>query len=111
VSSFELRRDYIHAHGVAVLAIGKAGAQLVEAQPKDWAKRLAKLRTIDWARANRALWDNRALVAGKVNKSKNNVTLVTNVIVRALGLPLNEEARRVEELYAPNGPVQLKVIG
>ncbi len=111
VSSFELRRDYIHAHGVAVLAIAKAGAQLIKAYPKDWAKRLAKLRTIDWARANRVLWDNRALVAGKVNKSKNNVTLVTNVIVRALGLPLDEEGKRVEDLYAPSENVQLKVVG
>ena len=111
VSSFELRRDYIHAHGVAVLAIGKAGSQLVKAHPRDWAKRLAKLRTIDWSRANRALWDNRALVAGKVNKSKNNVTLVTNVIVRALGMPLTEEAQRVEGLYAPAEPVQLKAVG
>lgn len=111
VSSFELRRDYIHAHGVVVLAIAKAGAQLIKAHPKDWAKRLVKLRTIDWARANRALWDNRALVAGKVNKSKNNVTLVTNVIARALGLPLDEEGKRVEDLYAPTENVQLKVVG
>ena len=111
VSSFELRRDYIHAHGVAVQAIAKAGAQLLKAHPKDWQKRLANLRQIDWSRANRALWDNRALVAGKVNKSKNNVTLVTNVIVRALGLPLSDEGRRVEELYAPAEAVQLKAVG
>jgi DNA sulfur modification protein DndB len=110
VSSFELRRDYIHAHGVAVLAIAKAGAQLIKAYPRDWTARLAKLRTIDWARANRALWDNRALVAGKVNKSKNNVTLVTNVIVRALGLPLNDEGQRVENLYAPTDNERLRVV-
>ena len=108
VSSYELRRDYIHAHGVAVHAIAVAGAQLRTAHPKDWKKRLAKLRDIDWSRANRKLWDNRALVAGKVNKSKNNVTLVTNVVVRALGLPLTLEAQRVEDLYAPIQDVVLK---
>lgn len=101
VSTYELRRDCIHAHGVAVQAIGKAGAQLIAAHPKDWKKRLARLKSIDWSRANRALWDNRALVAGKVNASKNNVTLVTNVIVRALGLTLTPEAQHVEELYGP----------
>lgn len=111
VSAFEMRRDYIHAHGVAVLAIAKAGAQLVQAHPKDWAEQLAKLRTIDWSRANRALWDNRALVAGKVNRSKNNVTLVTNVVVRALGLPLDAEGQRIEDLYAPADPVKLKAVG
>lgn len=111
VTAFEMRRDYIHAHGVAVLAIAKAGAQLIKAHPQDWAQRLAKLRTIDWARANRALWDNRALVAGKVNKSKNNIALTTNVVVRALGLPLTEEAQRIEDLYAPADPIKLKAVG
>ena len=53
--------------------------------------------------------DNRALVAGKVNKSKNNVTLVTNVVVKALGLPLSVEAQRIEDLYAPSADAPFKV--
>jgi DNA sulfur modification protein DndB len=66
VASSELRRDYLHAHGIAVQAIGIAGAQLVHVHPKEWQKRLAKLRQIDWSRANREMLDGRALVAGKV---------------------------------------------
>lgn len=109
VTASEMRRDYIHAHGVAVQAIATAGAQLMRSSPKDWKKRLRRLRDIDWSRSNRGLWDNRALVAGKVNKSKNNVTLVTNVIVRALGLRLLPEAQRIEELYGgPKGGGLLK---
>lgn len=102
VAAYELRRDYIHAHGVAVLAIAAAGRQLLERFPDDWAERVAGLRSIDWSRANRAVWDNRALVAGKVNKSKNNVVLVTNLIVRAFGMPLTAEAQRIESLYGPS---------
>lgn len=109
VSSNELRRDYIHAHGIAVHAIAIAGAQLIASHPKDWKKKLAKLRGIDWSRANRNLWDNRALVVGKVSKSKNNVTLVTNVVVRALGLPLTTEAQRIEDLCTPIKDMILKV--
>jgi DNA sulfur modification protein DndB len=101
VSSFELRRDFIHAHGVALQAIAIAGAQLRKAYPSKWKEALQALRQIDWSRANRSLWDNRALVAGKVNKSKNNVTLVSNVIVQAMGMELSDEGRRVENLYAP----------
>jgi DNA sulfur modification protein DndB len=101
VAAYELRRDYIHAHGVAVLAIAAAGRQLLEAFPNDWVQRLKGLGAIDWSRANRAIWDNRALVAGKVNKSKNNVVLVTNLIVQALGMPLSVEAQRIEDLYGP----------
>lgn len=102
VASAELRRDYIHAHGIAVQAIGIAGAQLVRAHPKDWSKRMTKLRQIDWSRANRGLWDGRALVAGKLNKSRNNVILVSNVILRALGLPLSAESQRIEQLHTPS---------
>lgn len=111
VAAAELRRDYIHAHGVAVQAIAIAGAKLLVAHPKDWVKRLAKLRDIDWSRANRELWEGRALVAGKVNKSKNNVILVSNVILRALGLPLKDEAARIEALYGAAPVRRLKKAG
>ena len=88
-----------------------AGADLVAAHPKDWAKRLSKLRDIDWSRGNRAQWDGRALVAGKVNKSKNNVILVANVVRRALGLSLPEEATRIETLYGAGPDKRLKKAG
>lgn len=101
VASSELRRDCIHAHGVALQAIAVAGSQLLLTHPSDWRTRLAALQRVDWSRANRRLWENRALVAGKVTKAKNNVVLVANVIMRALDLPLTPEARRVEDLYAP----------
>jgi DNA sulfur modification protein DndB len=108
VAAAELRRDYIHAHGIAVQAIGLAGRQLIQARPKDWQKRLAKLRQIDWSRANRQLWDGRALVAGKVNKSKNNVVLVSNVVCDALGLPLSAEAQTIERLHTPGTTSSMK---
>jgi DNA sulfur modification protein DndB len=107
IASHELRQDYVHAHGVAVQAIASAVAQLLDEQPHDWQGRLMGLRKIDWARANGNLWNNRALVAGKVNKSKNNVVLVANVVAGALGLTLRPEARRIEDMYAP----QLKAAG
>jgi DNA sulfur modification protein DndB len=71
---------------------------------------LTKLRDIDWSRANRKLWDNRALVAGKVNKSKNNVMLVSNIVVRALGMPLAPEGQRVEDLHAPSVGIGLEAV-
>ncbi len=99
VAAAELRRDYIHAHGVAVQAIAIAGEQLLNKYSHDWQKRLSGLRRIDWSRANQSLWEGRALVAGKVNKSKNNVTLVSNVIVTAIGMKLTPEAQQIEMLY------------
>jgi DNA sulfur modification protein DndB len=82
-------------------AIATSGARLMAECPEDWEAKLAGLRSIDWSRANRTLWDGRALVAGKVNRSRNNVVLVSNVISRALGVPLSAEAKRIEDLHAP----------
>lgn len=96
----ELRRDYIHAHGVAVQAIAIAGAQLLKKRPKDWARRLGKLKDIDWSRSN-PVWDGRALVAGKLSKSRTHVLLASNLILRTLGIPLTEDAERIENLYSP----------
>ena len=102
VSSAELRRDYIHAHGVTMQAIAASGNRLLAEFPEDWEARLKGLRRIDWSRANRQLWDGRALVAGKVNRSRTNVVLVSNVISEALGVPLSAEAKRIEDLHAPS---------
>lgn len=110
VAASELRRDYVHAHGVAMQAIGLAGRHLLDALPETWGDRLAGLRDVDWSRANRRLWDGRALIAGKVNKSRNNVVLVSAVVVRALGLAPGAEALRVEALHLP-GVAGLKMAG
>ena len=108
VASAELRRDYIHSHGVAMQAIAVAGRRLIEIAPEAWHSRLKDLQAVDWSRANQALWDGRALVAGKVNKSRNNIVLVANVLCRALDVPLSAEAKRIEDLFTPRG-AHLKV--
>ncbi|TBF37000.1 DNA sulfur modification protein DndB [Rhizobium leguminosarum] len=108
VAAAELRQDYIHAHGVGVQAIAIAGAQLLAIHPQDWEPKLSGLRNVDWSRANRALWDGRAIVTGKVNRSKNSIILVSNVVIRGLGLPLGEAAQKIEDLYAPENGRELK---
>lgn len=95
----EIREGYIHSHGIALQAIGKAGNALLLTYPKDWQKRLDKLETIDWSRNNAALWEGRAMIGGKVSKVTTNVTLTTNVIKQALTLPFSEEENRVESAY------------
>jgi hypothetical protein len=42
---------------------------------KGWPEMLAGLRDVDWSRANRALWEGRALVGGKINRSRTSVVL------------------------------------
>lgn len=104
VASAELRRDYVHAHGLAIQAIAIAGAHLIQAHPHKWSHHIKKLSSVDWSRANHALWEGRALVAGRLNKSRNNVLLVSNVVLRAWGIPLSPEGEHVEAMFRPVQP-------
>ena len=95
----EIREGFIHSHGIALQALGRVGNALIKKHPKDWKKRLSALESIDWTRRNAKLWEGRALIGGKVSKATTNVTLTTNVIKKALGLPLDEEETRVERAH------------
>jgi DNA sulfur modification protein DndB len=95
----EVREGYLHSHGIALQAIGKAGNALLKAHPKDWRKRLAALEKIDWSRANAALWEGRALIGGKVSKVNTNVVLTTNIIKQTLGLALGEDEAKIEQAH------------
>jgi len=104
VLAHELRRDYVHAHGIALQAMAMAGTQLIAAHPKTWKKNLTALRSMDWSRANTSAWEGRALIGGKINKSGQSVILVANAILRQVGVPLTAEAARLENLLVPETP-------
>lgn len=99
VSTAELRREFIHTHGVALHALGRAGADLITQHPGDWQDRLKALATIDWTRTNLELWDGRAIINGRVSKSKSSIMLTVNVIKTTLGLPLSPEEQRNEKKF------------
>lgn len=96
----EVREGYIHSHGIALQALGLAGNTLLKNHPKDWQRRLDALKKIDWSRHNAKVWEGRALIGGKVSKATTNVILTTNVIKKALALPLDDEQTRVEAAYS-----------
>ncbi len=98
VKASELRKNYIHAHGVALLAVGRAGHTLVETYPGDWPERLSALGSIDWSRENTALWEGRAMVRGRMSKARDSVRLTANVLKEALGLPLTAKEQSLEQL-------------
>lgn len=99
VSSAELRREYIHAHGVALQAIAMAGSELVARAPKTWPQKLKALQKINWSRNNRQLWEGRATIGGRVSKATNNVVLTANVIKEQLGLALSDSQGRMEKIH------------
>jgi DNA sulfur modification protein DndB len=100
VKTAELRQNYVHAHGVALLAIGHAGHALVTTHPGDWPKRLIALREVDWSRDNTVLWEGRAMVRGRMSKAHANVQLTTNELKQTLGLRLTETEQALEKRIA-----------
>lgn len=96
----EVRKDYIHSHGIALHAIGRIGNTLLrgsEAQ-KVWKPKLVRLRSVDWSRTNTD-WEGRALIGGRVSKSHQNLTLTVNYLRQHMKLGLGPEERRVEDTY------------
>ena len=95
VAPSELRKKFIHVHGVAIHALGIVGAHLVSLHPTGWENYLINLSTIDWSRAN-PLWNNRAMVHGRISKARSNVQLTANAIKMHLGLPLTTSEQELE---------------
>lgn len=96
ITAGEVRRDFIHSHGVVLQSLGRAGNTLLKVHPKAWQGKLPALRTLDWSRANAATWEGRATLGGQVSKSRQNVVLTANVLKRTLDLPLSPEEEKAE---------------
>ena len=92
----DLRRDFIHAHGVALAAIAAAGADLAAAHPKEWRLRLRTLAELDWSRANHDLWEGRAMQHGRISKAKTSIQLTSNLIKARMGLDLTSKEQALE---------------
>lgn len=98
VVTYELREQYIHAHGVMLQAMGNIGADLLSNYETDWKKRLSLLSKIDWSRQNKD-WEGRALAHGRVSKARTNVLLTGNYIKHHLGIPLNDIEESLEKEF------------
>lgn len=97
ISSAELRHDFIHAHGIALQALGIVGASLLEHYPDDWRIKLSRLSKINWRRSNSVVWEGRATAGGQVSKIHNYVLLTANYIKKVLGIPFSDEEKQLED--------------
>lgn len=97
VAPSELRRDFVHSHGIALHSIGLMGATLIAEHPKNWTTLLKKLSDIDWSRRNSSLWEGRALSAGRISKATTNVQLTASFLKRTLNLKLTSEESKLEK--------------
>jgi len=96
VSAHELRKEFIHAHGIALHALGIMGNSLISQYPDSWREKLTALRDIDWSRSNLTMWDGRAIVGGRINKSHTHLILTTNALKKHLDVTLSDDEQAIE---------------
>lgn len=99
VSAADLRRDYVHAHSLALAALARAGNVLLRSPDRSWKSVLRKLTALDWSRSNTTQWEGRAMNAGRLSKRNVNVTLTGNLIKEHLGLELTAEEQQLESQF------------
>lgn len=102
IKASELREKHIHAHAVALEAIGRAGNALLRERTETWKTDLAGLAGLDWSRTS-PTWQGRALVNGRVSKTAASVVLTANMLKKHFGLELGVEDRRIERMYEARG--------
>ena len=94
-SGAELRKNYVHSHGVVLHALGYLGNSLIREYPKSWAAKLERLQEIDWSKDN-PVWEGRAMSGGRLSKAFVNVILTTNYLKTSVGLRLNPSEEKIE---------------
>jgi DNA sulfur modification protein DndB len=99
MAASDVRRDFIHSHGIALQAIGRVGNTLLQNSKIGWKRPLSKLKTLNWSRSNAQLWEGRALIGGRVSKASHNVTLTTNAIKQHLNIELTPDEQKVEDAF------------
>lgn len=97
IAPVDFRRDFISAHTVAIVSLGRLGHALMTQYPEQWVDRLGGLQQVDWHRGNGALWEGRATMGGRIANSRNSVLLITNVLKKSLGLSLLPDEQKAED--------------
>jgi DNA sulfur modification protein DndB len=105
MSAGELRRDFVHGHGIVLHALGRAGNTLLHQglDPSDWPRRLRRLGNLNWSRSNASVWEGRAMAGGRMCKSSAHVVLTSNAVRAVLGLPLSGDERQAEAALSRGG--------
>ncbi len=96
VTTAELRSRCVHARALALASLAQVGKTLLASHPSSWRRKLRPLATLDWSRSNARQWEGRAMIGGRISKTRTSIILTANVIKRHIGLPLSPEDDEVE---------------
>ncbi len=111
VSSSDLRKETVHAHGVMVQALGLLGSRLIAAEPEKWEGRLEALSTIDWSKRNATIWQGRVMRDNKIDASQRSIHLSANVLIKAVGLDLDDKQQDLEDEFEETADEHRDAVG
>ncbi len=95
VTAGEIRREFVHSHGVLLQAFGRVGAAL-SVGDKPGYQELSKLKKINWSRSNGRDWEGRVMIGGRLSKATNSVVLASAFIKKNIGIELSPDERKAE---------------
>jgi len=99
ITSGELRKEMVHAHGVMIQAFGIMGARLITTRPNEWSEKLLSLQTINWRKTNTSLWEGRVMRQSRMDGSSRSIGLAANVLIKAVGLDLDDREKGLEDEF------------
>ncbi len=86
-----LRRQFIHSHGVILVALGIVGQSLIWQYPENWRDLLMTLHSIDWRRENTQMWEGVAMEGGRISKAHRNLRKTSIRLKEIVGLYLSHD--------------------
>ncbi|MBM7865677.1 DNA sulfur modification protein DndB [Heliobacterium gestii] len=96
----ELRKNYIHAHGVVLDALGLLGNYIYQNERNNLKNYICRLNKINWKRSNTVDWVGRAISPqGGILKTKHSPILTYIHIKRLLNLPLLDQDYSTEKKH------------
>jgi DNA sulfur modification protein DndB len=101
MTSGEIRKDFVHSHGVLLQAFGKVGSAIrLNSKGLPNFKILDKLGSLDFQRSNVRDWEGRVMIGGRMSKASNSVVLASSLIKSHLGIEPTPEENKAEVAFS-----------
>jgi DNA sulfur modification protein DndB len=101
MTSGEIRKDFVHSHGVLLQAFGKVGSAIrLNSKGAPNFKILDKLGSLDFQRSNVRDWEGRVMIGGRMSKASNSVVLASSLIKSHLGIEPTPDEKKAEVAFS-----------
>lgn len=95
ITAREIKENYFYPYSIALQSVAAVANQLIKEFPDEWESRLSAIHKINWRRDNDD-WEGRAMSGGRLTTGGNHPALTRNLIKKKIGLPLNEDEKKLE---------------